>query len=92
MMACALAGSHWLQFGSEDLLAEISAVLLLLATAWLLYRNLRKKYRPRSQPQWDGTLDSFGDCILVHDDAFRIIKANRALLKRLGRESTAVLD
>jgi len=92
MMARALAGSHGLQFGSADLFAEISVVLLLLAPAWLLYRNLREKYRLRSQQQWADTLDSFGDCILVHDDAFRILKVNRALLQRLGGESAAVLD
>ena len=58
----------------------------------MLYRNLREKYRLRSQQQWADTLDSFGDGILVHDDAFRILKVNRALLQRLGRESAAVLD
>ena len=92
MIARALAGFHGLQFGFADLFPTISVVLLLLATALLLYRDLREKYRLRSQRQWADTLDSFGDCILVHDDAFRIIKVNRALLQRLGRESAAVLD
>jgi len=92
MIARVLAGSHGLQFGFADLFPTISVVLLLLATALLLYRDLREKYRLRSQRQWADTLDSFGDCILVHDDAFRIIKVNRALLQRLGRESAAVLN
>ena len=64
-------------------LAEISSVLALLAA--LLYRHFRKKYLLRSQRQWAETLDSVTDCILVHDDAFRIIRVNRALRRRLGR-------
>jgi PAS domain S-box-containing protein len=85
MMACALAA-----FDGE-LFAEVSVVLMLLAVSLLLYRSLREKYLLRSQQQWANTLDSLADCILVHDDAFRIIKVNQALLKRLGDES-AVRD
>lgn len=39
----------------------------------------------RSQRQWISTFDSIDDVILVHDSEFRIIKVNRALLRRLGR-------
>ncbi len=74
-----------------DLFAAVSVVFMLLGIALLLYRNFREKYLLRSQQQWTDTLDSIADCILVHDDACRIIKVNRALLKRLGRESAAVL-
>jgi len=92
MSARTLAGFHGFQFGFENLFPTIFVVLLLLAMAWLLSRTLREKYRLRSQRQWADTLDSFGDCILVHDDAFRILKVNRALRQRLGRESSAVVD
>ncbi len=39
----------------------------------------------RSQRQWISTFDSIEDIILVHDDAGRIMRTNRALLQRLGR-------
>lgn len=92
-MACALAALNWLTPLRFEDLAEISVVLALLVTALLLlYRSFREKYLRNSQQQWADTLDSIADCILVHDDAFRILKVNRALLKRLGRTAGAVLD
>jgi PAS domain S-box-containing protein len=39
----------------------------------------------RSQRQWMNTFDSIQDLILAHDADFRIIKANQALLQRLGQ-------
>ena len=39
----------------------------------------------RSQRQWMNTFDSIQDLILAHDAEFRIIKANQALLQRLGQ-------
>ena len=92
MIARALAGSYGLHFGSDDLFAEVSVAVLLLATAVLLYRDLREKHRLRSRLEWADTLDSFGDCILVHDDSFRVLKVNRALLRRIGRDPASVLD
>ena len=38
----------------------------------------------RSQRQWANTFDSLPDPIFVHDETFRIAKANRALLNKLG--------
>ncbi len=39
-----------------------------------------------SQRQWASTFDSMQDCILVHDADERIMRANRVLLERLGRQ------
>ncbi len=45
----------------------------------------------RSQRQWVNTFDSIDDLILVHDSAFRIMKVNRALIRRLqGRFAEVV--
>ncbi len=88
-MACALAVWHWFAPLRLQDLAEISSVLALLAA--LLYRHFRKKYLQRSQRQWAETLDSVTDCILVHDGAFRIMRVNRALRRRLGRPAAALL-
>ncbi|MGC2324891.1 MAG: PAS domain-containing protein, partial [Terriglobales bacterium] len=80
---------HWFAPLRLQDLAEISSVLALLAA--LLYRHFRKKYLQRSQRQWAETLDSVTDCILVHDGAFRIMRVNRALRRRLGRPAAALL-
>jgi two-component system NtrC family sensor kinase len=45
----------------------------------------------RSQKQWVSTFDSIEDCILVHDQNFRILKINRALLNRLQCEPVKVI-
>ena len=45
----------------------------------------------RSQKQWISTFDSMGDAILVHDENFQVMKVNRALLRRLGRELKDVI-
>jgi two-component system NtrC family sensor kinase len=39
----------------------------------------------RSHRQWANTFDSIQDLVLVHDGDFRIMKANHALLQRLGQ-------
>ena len=38
----------------------------------------------QSQKQWVSTFDSIQDSVLVHDESFRIVKANYALRERLG--------
>lgn len=44
----------------------------------------------RSQRQWINTFDSIQDLILVHDPEFRMIRANQALLQRLGQSPAEV--
>lgn len=39
----------------------------------------------RSHRQWANTFDSIQDLVLVHDAEFRVMKANHALLQRLGQ-------
>ncbi|HYX69388.1 MAG TPA: GAF domain-containing protein, partial [Terriglobales bacterium] len=38
----------------------------------------------QSQKQWVSTFDSIQDRVLVHDESFRVVKANFALRERLG--------
>ncbi|MGH9579940.1 MAG: GAF domain-containing protein, partial [Terriglobales bacterium] len=45
----------------------------------------------RTQRQWASTFDSIEDIVLVHDEAFQIIKANRALVNRLGLKTESVV-
>ena len=46
--------------------------------------NLRLRERiVRSQRQWVHTFDSIDDMILLHDENFKILKVNRALMRRL---------
>jgi len=46
----------------------------------------------RSQRQWINTFDSIQDLILVHDPEFRVIRANQALLQRLGQAQADVAE
>ncbi len=46
----------------------------------------------QSQKQWVSTFDSIQDSVLVHDERFRIIKANRALLDRLDLRQSSLLQ
>ncbi|HEX8815529.1 MAG TPA: PAS domain S-box protein [Terriglobales bacterium] len=44
----------------------------------------------RSHRQWANTFDSLQDLVLLHDSEFRIMKANHALLQRLGQAQADV--
>ena len=46
----------------------------------------------RSHRQWSNTFDSIHDCVLVHDSNFRVMKANRALLQRLGKAAADLME
>lgn len=45
----------------------------------------------RSQRQWANTFDSIHDLVLLHDAEFRVMKANQALLERLGQAPADVV-
>ncbi len=45
----------------------------------------------RSHRQWTNTFDSIQDVVLLHDAEFRVMKANDALLRRLGKATTDVV-
>jgi PAS domain S-box-containing protein len=45
----------------------------------------------RAQRQWTNTFDSIQDFVLLHDSQFRVVKANHALLQRLGRAPADVV-
>src|SRR5204862_758292 len=45
----------------------------------------------RSQRQWSNTFESIQDLVLLHDPDFRILKANPALLGRLGKSQSEVV-
>jgi len=45
----------------------------------------------RSHRQWANTFDSIHDAVLLHDPSFRIMKANRGLLIRLGKAPADVV-
>jgi PAS domain S-box-containing protein len=45
----------------------------------------------RSQRQWANTFDALPDPIFVHDESFRVVKVNRALLNKVGMSAEAVV-
>src|SRR6266478_4038401 len=46
----------------------------------------------RSHRQWSNTFESIQDLVLLHDSEFRILKANPALLRRLGKSQSDVVN
>lgn len=45
-----------------------------------------------SRNEWASTFDSIPDCILVHDQEHRVLRANEALLSRLNRSREEVVE
>jgi len=79
-----------LTLGSRHRLSYTPDEMEFLATAaqqlGLAVENLRLVEQVlRSHRQWANTFDSIQDLVLVHDAEFRIMKANQALLQRLGQ-------
>ena len=79
-----------LALGSRHRLSYTPEELEFLATSanqlGLAVENLRLVEQiVRSHRQWANTFDSIQDIVLVHDSEFRVMKANRALLERLGQ-------
>jgi two-component system NtrC family sensor kinase len=79
-----------LALGSRRRLSYTPEELEFLATSahqlGLAVENLRLVEQIlRSHRQWANTFDSIQDIVLVHDSEFRVMKANRALLERLGQ-------
>ncbi len=78
----AIAGAHRRSYTADEL-DFLQATTDQLGVA---LENLRLVERIlHSQRQWVSTFDSIGDVILLHDRDCRLIKVNRALLRRLGR-------
>jgi PAS domain S-box-containing protein len=46
----------------------------------------------QSRNEWASTFDSIPDCILIHDLEYRIVRANRPMLARLGRSREEVVQ
>jgi len=45
----------------------------------------------RSHRQWSNTFESIQDLVLLHDSNFHVLKANPALLRRLGKSQSEVV-
>jgi PAS domain S-box-containing protein len=45
----------------------------------------------RSQRQWANTFDALPDPIFVHNESFHVVKANRALLNKVGMSAESVV-
>lgn len=46
----------------------------------------------QSRNEWANTFDSIPDSVFVHDEEFRLLRANRALLARLGLEAEQISE
>ncbi len=85
-----------LTLGSKNNIAYTPEEMDFLATTahqlGLAVENLRLLEQIlRSHRQWTNTFDSIQDAVLLHDSSFRIMKANLALLRRLGRAPADVI-
>jgi two-component system NtrC family sensor kinase len=85
----ALAGGTHRYYSADDFafLKSTANQLGIAAENLRLFGQIR-----RSQREWISTFDSMEDFILVHDSQNRIMKVNRALLRRLGRSPGEVIQ
>jgi PAS domain S-box-containing protein len=85
-----------LSLGSRHRLSYTPDDMEFLATSahqvGLAVENLRLVEQIlRSHRQWTNTFDSIHDLVLLHDAEFRVMKANYALLQRLGEAPADVV-
>src|SRR4051812_5673690 len=83
----ALASAHFRRYKEDELRFLISAARQLgiaIENLQLISKILR------SQRQWANTFDALPDPIFVHDEQFRVLKANRALLNKVGMSAETV--
>ena len=84
----AMGWSHGRSFSPE----EIDFLTTTAHQLGLAVENLRLVEQIlRSQRQWTNTFDSIHDLVLAHDSDFRVMKANHALLERLGQAPADVV-
>ncbi|HKW27095.1 MAG TPA: GAF domain-containing protein [Terriglobales bacterium] len=85
----ALAGAKHRSYSTDDLafLKATANQVGIAAENLRLFGQIR-----RSQREWISTFDSMEDFILVHDSQNRIMKVNRALLRRLERAPAEVIS
>jgi len=83
-----LGSRHWVSYPPDEMeFLTTSAHQLGLAV-----ENLRLVEEIlRSHRQWTNTFDSIQDLVLLHDSEFRVMKANHALLRRLGQSPSEVI-
>jgi two-component system NtrC family sensor kinase len=83
-----LGSKRHLQYAPEemDFLATTAHQLGLAVENLRLLEQILRSHR-----QWTNTFDSIQDSVLLHDSEFRIMKANMALLRRLGRAPAEVI-
>ncbi len=82
-----LGGRHRLTYTPDEMefLATTAQQLGLAVENLRLVEQILRSHR-----QWANTFDSIQDLVLVHDAEFRIMKANQALLQRLGQSPADV--
>lgn len=77
-------------FSPDDLammktVADMAAVALMRIQTETYLRRSEERLRQASR-EWEDTFNSISDPISIHDEHFRIVKANRAFTKVLGME------
>jgi len=71
---------------------EISRAETLAHQAAIALENARLfQVVARGQREWESTFDAMQDCVSVHDTSGKIIRANRALARRLGTTPPEVI-
>lgn len=84
-----LGSRHHLSYTPDELefLATTAHQLGLAVENFRLVEQILRSHR-----QWANTFDSIQDLVLLHDAEFKIMKANHALLQRLGQAPADVAD
>lgn len=83
-----LGSRHWVSYTPDEMEFLITSAHQL----GLAVENLRLVEEIlRSHRQWTNTFDSIQDLVLLHDSEFKVMKANHALLRRLGQSPSEVI-
>jgi two-component system NtrC family sensor kinase len=84
----ALGSRHYLAYTPD----EMEFLTTTAHQLGLAVENLRLVEQIlRSHRQWTNTFDSIHDLVLLHDSDYRVMKANHALLERLGKAPADVV-
>jgi len=88
-----LMGTLCLQRGSTEMSAEQERLLAALASyAALVMEKVRRfSQLERSKKQWVEDIDAISDYIVVHDQAWNIVRTNRSLASHLGIPPAALV-
>ncbi|MBI5167649.1 MAG: response regulator [candidate division NC10 bacterium] len=71
---------HVIQVQTADEIGQTAAAFNQMT------ENLKRLFEKveEARKEWEATFDAISDCVSIHDQGFRILRANRAMVERFG--------